>query len=241
MVLMRSVLGFGTLLLLLIPHVAGAREAWGQQPRARLSLAPEVTAGGTRDSELSRALRSTDGRTEVSAKAREPLPASVAAEVMMGGMFGAGGMLVGGIAGGVVGVIAEANDPPCLGDSCGLSGLGYIWGGMLAGLAVTAPFGVYTAGSMADGQGLLLPTLASSLASGGLAALTLEMMGRLNTSLGALVMVFAPIVGSVIGYEVSHFVATRERRSAATRGVQVLPTAGVTSSGTGVFGLVGRF
>jgi hypothetical protein len=48
-------------------------------------------------------------------------------------------------------------------------------------------------------------------------------------------------VGSIVGYEMSHFFVSRERRSIAAGGVQVLPTAGVTASGTGVFGLAGRF
>jgi hypothetical protein len=92
-----------------------------------------------------------------------------------------------------------------------------------------------------DGQGLFLPTLAGSLTSGGLTALLLVATNSFFSSTGALIMALSPLVGSIIGYEVSHHFVSRESRSVAARGVQVLPTAGVTSLGTGVFGLVGRF
>jgi hypothetical protein len=112
---------------------------------------------------------------------------------------------------------------------------------MVAGGAVMAPIGVYFAGRMSEGEGLFLPTLVGSLASGGLTALTLSAMSRSISPAGVLVLAISPLVGSLIGYEVSHAFVSRGRRSAAARGVQVLPTAGVTRSGTGVLGLAGRF
>jgi len=112
---------------------------------------------------------------------------------------------------------------------------------MVAGMALTAPIGVYLAGHFAEGAGLFLPTLAGSLASGGLTALTLAAISHPVTPVGVLALVVSPLVGSIIGYEVSHSFVSHRRRSAAASGVQVLPTAGVTPSGTGVLGLAGRF
>lgn len=60
------------------------------------------------------------------------------------------------------------------------------------------------------------------------------------TPVGALVLALSPLVGSIIGYEVSHAFVSQERRRAAS-GVQLVPTAGITRSGTGMFGLAGRF
>ncbi len=232
---MRSILGLGALLLLLVPGVGGAREAWGQQPRARLSLMPEATAGGTPASDLSRALRSIDDSMGVSTGARDPLAARVGAEVLLGGLAGAGGLLAGGVVGAVIAELATCGVDECM------NGLGYVGAAMVTGIALMAPLGVYAGGQLVDGEGQFLPTLGGSLLGGGVTAVTLAAMNNPITPAGVLVLVLSPLVGSIIGYEVSHFFVSRERRSVAARGVQILPTAGVTSSGTGVLGLVGRF
>jgi hypothetical protein len=155
--------------------------------------------------------------------------------VLLGSVAGAGGLLGGGLAGWAV-----ANAITCGIDDC-LDGVGYVGAGMVTGIALAAPIGVYYAGRLSGGNGLFLPTLAGSLASGGLTVLTLSMMNGPVTPVGVMVLAISPLVGSLIGYEVSHSFVSHGRRKAALSGVQLVPTAGVTRSGTGVFGLAGRF
>lgn len=219
---MRSLLGLVSLLLLLVPRIGSAQAAWGQQPSARLSLLPEATMGAAPG-------------MGVSAGARDPMGARIGAEVLLGSLLGAGGLLGGGLVG-----IAVAESVTCGVDDC-LDGLGYVGAGVVAGIALTAPIGVYIAGHFAEGEGQFLPTLAGSLAGGGVTALTLAAISRPVSGVGVLALVVSPLVGSIVGYEVSHAFVSRERRNAAGSDVQVLPTAGVTPSGTSVFGLVGRF
>jgi hypothetical protein len=232
---MRSILGLVSLLLLLLPRVGSAQAAWGLQRSARLSLVPEAAAELAPDSELPRNLRSIEDTLAVSAEARHPVAARVAAEVLGGSLFGAGGMLGGGLVG-----IGIAESVTCGVDEC-LNGLGYVGASMVAGVTLAAPIGVYLAGRMAEGEGRFLPALAGSVASSGLTALTLMALSRPVSSAGVLALVVSPLVGSIIGYEVSHHFVSQQRRSAAARGVQIIPTAGVTPSGTGLFGLAGRF
>jgi hypothetical protein len=235
MISMRSILGLGTLLVLLTPGVGGAREAWGH---ARLSLLPETPAAGTSSWDLSRDLRSTDDGREVSTKERPSMAARVAVETLMAGLLGVSGVFVGGL-GGIV-VAMATDDHSCMGDTCGLKALDRLVWGMGVGVALTAPLGAYLAGHMMGGEGLLLPTLASSLVFEALTIVAIAVTDSYDSRRAAL-LVITPLVGSVIGYEVSHFFVSRDRERAATSGVQVLPTAGVTRSGTGVFGLAGRF
>lgn len=232
---MRSILGLTALLLLLVPGVGSAREAWGLQPRARLSLVSEATSDTNAGPDLARALRSSDDGMGVSTEAENPFAARVAAEVLMGGLLGAGGLLGGGVVG-----FAVAQAVTCGVDDC-MDGLGYVGAAMVAGIAITAPLGVYFGGNMVGGEGLFLPALAGSLVSGGMTALALASMSRSISPAGVLVLAVSPLVGSIIGYEVSHVFVNRSRRSEAAKGVQVLPTAGVTPSGAGVLGLAGRF
>lgn len=232
---MRSILGLGALLLLLVPRAGGAHEAWGQQPRARLSLVPRTQAVETSDSELSRSLRSIDDTMVVSTEAKDPVAARVASEVLVGSLLGAGGLLGGGLVG-----VVLAESFTCGVNEC-MDGLGYVGASIVAGIALAAPLGVYFGGHLMEGEGLFLPTLAGSLVSGGVTAVTLAMMTNSITPAGVLVLAMSPLVGSIVGYEMSHFFVGRQRRSLAAGGVQVLPTAGVTTSGTGMLGLAGRF
>jgi hypothetical protein len=232
---MRSIPGLVSLLLLLLPLVGSAQEAWGRQQGARLSLIPAATATVAPDSALPRSLLSQQDSMGVSREARDPIAARVTGEVLLGALAGAGGLLGGGLVG-----MAVAESVTCGIDDC-LDGVDIVGVGMVTGIALVAPIGVYFAGRMSQGEGLFLPTLAGSLASGGLTALTLSAMSRSVSPVGVLVLAISPLVGSIIGYEVSHSFVSRSRRSAAASGVQVLPTAGVTRSGTGVLGLAGRF
>ncbi|MBN1210857.1 MAG: hypothetical protein JXB05_38770 [Myxococcaceae bacterium] len=213
---MRSIPGLLSLLLLLLPCVGGAQEAWGRQPA------------------LSRSLLALEDNIGVATEARDPFATRVTGEVLLGSLAGAGGALAGGLVGLVI-----ADAVTCGVDEC-LDGVGYVGGGIVTGIALAAPIGVYFAGRMMGGNGLFLPTLAGSLASGGLTALTLSAMSRSISPVGVLLLALSPLVGSIIGYEVSHAFVGQRGQSAAG-GLQVLPTAGVTRAGTGVFGLAGRF
>lgn len=214
---MRTTLGLLSLLLLLIPRVGRAQEAWIQHP------------------EMSGTLLSQESRIGVSTEARDPFAARVTGEVLLGSLAGAGGLLAGGLVGWG---IAEA--VTCGIDDC-LDGVDIVGAGMVAGIALAAPIGVYYAGRLSEGAGMFLPTLAGSLAVGGLTALTLSALSDPISPVGVLVLAISPLVGSIIGYEVSHAFVIQGRRRVAMSGVQLVPTAGVTRSGTGVFGLAGSF
>jgi hypothetical protein len=214
---MRSTLGLVFLLLLLTPRVGRTQEASGQPPDSSGSLLTQ------------------EDRFGVATEARDPFVPRVTSEVLLGSLAGAGGLLGGGLVGWRI-----ASSVTCGIDDC-LDGVGYVGGGMVAGIALAAPIGVYFAGRLAGGEGLFLPTLAGSLAGGGLTALTLAMMSGPITPVGVLALAISPLMGSIIGYEVSHSFVRHGRQRVAAGGVQLVPTAGVTRSGTGVFGLAGRF
>lgn len=208
---MRSWLGLASLLLLLLPGVGRAQPLWGQQQGAPLSLVPEA-----------------------SAEANEPFGRRVGSEVLLGSLIGVGGVFGGALVGAAI-----AESVTCGLDDC-MDGVRYVGMGAVTGVALTAPIGVYLAGQFARGEGLFLPTLAGSVAAGGVTALLLASSSSSVSGVGALVLVVSPLAGSIIGYEVSHALESKKHRTAGSD-VQVIPTAGVTPSGTSVFGLVGRF
>jgi hypothetical protein len=214
---MRSILSFASLLLLLIPRVGSAQEAWSQHP------------------ELSGSLLSQESRIGVSERAKDPFAARLTGEVLLGSMMGAGGLVGGGLVGWGVSSLVTCGIHECL------DGADTVGVGMVTGVALAAPIGVYFAGRLSGGEGLFLPALAGSLATGGLTALTLSAMSGSITPMGVMVLAISPLVGSIIGYEVSHAFVSQGRRRVAASGVQLIPTAGVTRSGTGVFGLAGSF
>lgn len=214
---MRSTLGLVFLLPLLIPLVGRAQETSGQPP------------------ELSGSLLTQEDRVGVVTEARDPFAPRMTSEVLLGSLAGAGGMLAGGLVGWGI-----SSSVTCGIDEC-LDGVGYVGGGMVVGIALAAPVGVYFAGRLSGGEGTLPMTLGGSLVGGGVTALTLSMMRGPTSPEGVLVLALSPLVGSIIGYEISHAFVRQERQRVASGGVQLVPTAGVTRSGTGVFGLAGRF
>lgn len=108
--------------------------------------------------------------------------------------------------------------------------------GVFGGLSL----GVTAGGYLLDGQGRFLPTLAGSglgLLAGGAIAVGLSQVDEL---LIIPPLILGPLVGAIIGYELSHD-RERDKAAGALSPVSLLPTVSVRPSGGVVAGLVGRF
>jgi hypothetical protein len=114
-------------------------------------------------------------------------------------------------------------------------------GAGLVGYATGMAFGVWGISSLMGGEGRYLPTLAGTvlglLVGGGLGAYLFTQVEEL---LAIPPLVGGPLLGAVIGYEISHSIEW-ERGAEASTGIAVLPTVSVRPSGGFVAGLVGRF
>jgi hypothetical protein len=133
--------------------------------------------------------------------------------------------ILGGVAGGGLGVVAmlvtvAAIDPSCaltvalVGATTGLFGI---------------PLGVYIAGRLMDGRGSYWATLL-----GMVVGTTLGIAGAAAAQQGAVSFIsltVGPLLGSVLGYELSHVYSQRA----------VSPTVGLSLTGGVVVGLSGRF
>lgn len=145
----------------------------------------------------------------------------IGGELVVGGLTGAGGVLVGGAAG-----YALEMSSGCGGEFCGLGGM--VIGGWL-GMVMTVPVGVYLVGSAGEQTGSLGATYAGSLL-GGLVGVGLAALAH-DAPVSIPLVVVAPIVGSVLGFNLS-----RRYKTA----VQITPT--VRTSGDQLMaGLGGRF
>jgi hypothetical protein len=157
-------------------------------------------------------------------------------------LLGTFGGLLGGILGAGPGLGLSLAMERC--EGCGNStgaitavGLVGVAGGV-SGIAL----GVWGSGSLLGGGGRYLPTLlgvgAGTLVGGGLAVLLAESSSHEENAIPPLII--GPILGGIIGYEISHSLEV-DRLERASTGVTLLPTVGVRPSGGVVAGLVGRF
>jgi hypothetical protein len=145
-------------------------------------------------------------------------------EALLGGLFAVGG----GIGGAYVGYGLETSGG-CSGEFCGLGGV--IVGGMV-GMTFVAPVGVYLAGSHSGETGSLGAAVGGSVIGAlcGIAA-----MAASQSEAGAVLLVAGPVVGSMIGFNVTR----RYDRPRSTQ-ARCIPTAHATSD-RAVVGLAGSF
>jgi hypothetical protein len=153
-------------------------------------------------------------------------------EVLGGSALG----LIAGIPGGLI--LAEAAF------SSG-STVGTIVGGGLAvaGLSFGSALGIKGLGSLLDGEGRFLTTLAGA-SVGGLGALGLALIVALvggPGELGIIPVLIAPIVGGIIAFESSHANALQERSAQSSSTASVVPVISVSPRGGVIGGLAGRF
>jgi hypothetical protein len=157
----------------------------------------------------------------------------------------AGRIVLGPVLGLVLGTVAAAPGVFLMSDSFSCSTCAndseILGGGLLslAGYSVGAALGVKLMGSLLEGEGRFLHAFLGAgigFGAGLLGALAL------STTEGAwaIPLLTFPLIGAVIGYEVSHS-NERERRAAAGPSVAVLPSVSVRPSGGVIAGLVGRF
>jgi hypothetical protein len=109
----------------------------------------------------------------------------------------------------------------------------------LAGVSLVGALGVKLAGSLMGGEGRYLGALqGAGIASGA----SIFVMLALENSPGAfaLPMVLFPVLGAVIGYEMSHG-AELERQAKGGPAVALFPAVDVSPAGGVVAGLVGSF
>ncbi|AGC47399.1 hypothetical protein MYSTI_06126 [Myxococcus stipitatus DSM 14675] len=111
--------------------------------------------------------------------------------------------------------------------------------GFLLGAAVGAPFGVMLGGKIAKGKGAPEGVLLGALAGGGVAVLTAQLRPekKVEDTLFLLVPAFS-MLGSLIGYELSHTSNLPSRSSDST--VSILPAVSVDTKGSAL-GLTGQF
>jgi hypothetical protein len=146
-----------------------------------------------------------------------------------------------GIVGGVPGAALAVGAAFC--DGCGSTG-GFLAGVALsfAGLTVGSALGIKALGSLLDGEGRFLSTLAGS-SLGGLAGLGLGMIigFAAGSELWFIPVLAGPIVGGIIAYESSHADSLQKHSAEPPPEVSVIPVFSVSPRGGIIGGLVGRF
>ncbi|WP_224247689.1 hypothetical protein [Hyalangium gracile] len=156
----------------------------------------------------------------------------------------AGRVILGPLTGLVLGLLAATPGLVLMGDSFSCSTCAndseIIGGGLvsLVGFTAGTALGVKLIGSLFWGEGRFLKTLLGSALGFGGGLLT--MIPLIETEGGwAVPLIIGPLIGAVIGYELSH---TEElERMAAGPSVAVLPSVSVHPSGGVIAGLMGRF
>lgn len=112
----------------------------------------------------------------------------------------------------------------------------------MVGCGVGSTVSVYASGELMGGQGRLLPTLISGLASGGAGA-GLYYAGLAEDAESVIPLMVLPMVSSIVAYELSASLSQSPSHAAPvspTPGVTWAPSFTVSPKG-GTFGLVGRF
>lgn len=111
----------------------------------------------------------------------------------------------------------------------------------LAGLAGGAALGITGAGSLLHGEGEYWPTAGGAALGTLVGSLVALAVASSVDELAIIPFLSGPVIGGMIGYELSHSSAVaRRHRNPALRPV-VLPVAAVTPRGGVVGGLAGRF
>jgi hypothetical protein len=111
----------------------------------------------------------------------------------------------------------------------------------LAGIAGGTAVGITGAASLVHGEGEYWPT-AGGAGIGTLAGVLTGIALASSAEEAALIPAVAgPIIGGMIGYELSHSDAGKRRLRSSTSGTQVLPVISLHPSGGVLGGLVGRF
>jgi hypothetical protein len=156
-------------------------------------------------------------------------------------LAGAGTGAVAGVAGIFTGALLAGFD--CADLECVLP----ILGSMSVGILVGTPLGVYGAGRAMDGRGKYWASLVGTTL-GSLAGLTLAVGASSigSDALTILSLIAGPLIGAVLGYELSHSSADPGPRvplstSSAGKSVQFGALFSVTPSGSILGGLMGRF
>lgn len=165
----------------------------------------------------------------------EPILARVLVEAFGGVLGGVGLGLVGLVAG-----VSALEDIDCSGggEICAATVLVITIPAVFVGI----PLGVQKAGQSAGGRGEFLPALGGTLlgtAVGAMYGLTSNGSGDL-----ALGLIVGPVVGAILGYEISDALARRGMpmaRSTSHSGPSVAPVVGATPRGGFLGGLAGRF
>ncbi|ADO74368.1 hypothetical protein [Stigmatella aurantiaca] len=165
-------------------------------------------------------------------------PGLVAGRLMLELLAGAAGGAGMGAVSFLVG--ASVISGACDGDSLDCFVPLFMMGG--AGALIGVPLGVYGAGKLMKGRGQFWPTLIGTVAGAGLG-----LAGALASQNGtALILGLSagPVVGAIVGYEISHLVPGFPTRPGTVRpglGLSMLPSFAATPGGGVLGGLSGRF
>ncbi|MFY1826688.1 hypothetical protein ACN47A_12290 [Myxococcus fulvus] len=207
--------------------------AWGQQ-------LPE--SPGDRDpASLSPPLVSVPDAAvpESSAQARS---VSLAAHPYRRGTHLPLGILLGGaglVSGATVGLVAGNWLAGCAGFPCWNSvGLAFSLG---VGSSIGAASGVYLSGRWLQGEGRFGYTLLGAAIGAMPSSLLLSSNSPGVATIGVLNLVVTPILGSFVGYRLSHSSTVRAQERELSRQVVVVPSFTRTREGSLVGGLAGRF
>ena len=147
---------------------------------------------------------------------------------------------VGGASVGFLGLLlgAAVFSPLCDGEECIVPIL--LTG--IVGATFGVPLGVYGAGTLLKGQGRFWAAFLGTLVGGGL-GLTVALLTESEDVSPAIALSAGPIIGAIVGYELSHAgqssAAPRPQQSGV--GLMVFPSLGLTLKGGIVGGLSGRF
>jgi hypothetical protein len=146
---------------------------------------------------------------------------------------GAVGGAVGVIPGGLLFIAAFSESS----ESLGILSLAVGFVGIAAGTAG----GIVGAASLVDGEGAYWPT-AGGAAIGTLVGLLVSAIVVENEEEAAIIpAITGPILGGIIGYELSHSNAERRGHPSLASSTRVMPVVSVHPSGGVLAGLVGRF
>lgn len=146
-----------------------------------------------------------------------------------------------GIAAGIPGAILAIEGAFC--ESCESLG-GFFAGASLsfAGLTLGSALGIKGLGSLLDGEGRFLTTLAgTSLGALGGLGLGLVIGWGAGSELWFIPILVGPLVGGIIAYEISHANFRWEHAVPGPSGSELLPVISVSPRGGIIGGLAGRF
>jgi hypothetical protein len=146
---------------------------------------------------------------------------------------------VGVLPGGILFFSAFCSDD-CLVDSPGRFIAGLVLS--LAGLSGGTALGIVGGASLVDGQGSYWPTVAGT-ALGTLSGIVLAiaLLAAEEAALIPIPIIVSPVIGGMIGYELSHSSASERTAQLAAPGTRILPVISVHPSGGILGGLVGSF